>query len=189
MRKILLEDYFLDYTFSKELNIERRFFVNMEWTEGFSFVFMNEQNSAFIKNGLINTFAIEKIDFEEKMSRKKIKGIEFITFTLMEDKNFLEELKNKISFNIEQWILFIKESSDKNKILLTKEMEHKWIETFHNANKQIEKFWLNIENQKDKIMLVDSQNKADFENFFKYLQYNKFHKILPKKEKINSIKI
>lgn len=189
MRKIVLEDYFLDYTFSKELNIERRFFVNIEWTEGFYLVFMNEQNSAFKKNGLINTFLIEKIDFEKKIKKEKNKDIEFILFTLMEDKKFLEELKNKINFNIEKWLLFIQKASDNHNIFLTKEMKHNWVEIFHNTNKEIENFWLTIENQKNKIMLVDSSYKDNFEEFYKYIQYNQLNKILVEKEKINSLKI
>lgn len=186
MKKIILEDCYLDYTYSNTLNLERRFFVNIELENNQFLVFMNEQNSVFTKYGLRNTFSIEELDFERKNENEQESN--YKTYYQDFEIDFLrnditEEITKRINFSTENWIEFVRKRSLKNNQKLNNEIEEKYIQLFQNVNEEIKKFWLNIEDRKKGIIFDDNnaEEVKEFEEFFQYVQTIKSYKELTAK--------
>ena len=194
IKKILIEDYYLNYSYATNLNLERRFFVNIEWEENLSFIILNEQTSVFSKYGIKNIFTVEKKNIEEMKkempSDGNQKSIQYFEIDLEKD-NLFEEIKNKIKFSTENWNRFVKESSLKKNILLTAETEKNQLEIFNQVNKQIEKFWQNIcENKLNmNIEILEVQDMPKLEEFLKYIEYSYLSSKLANKKNSKSIKI
>ena len=184
MKKIILDDIYLDYTYSNTLNLERRFFVNIELENNQFLVFMNEQNSVFTRDGLINTFSIEELDFERKNTHEQKNNYKMYYQDFEVDflrKDITEEIIKRMNFSTENWIEFVRKRSFKNNQKLNNEIEEKYIQLFQNVNEEIKNFWLNIEEQKTKIIINNQEHKNEFEEFFQYVKTIKSYKELTSK--------
>ena len=86
-----------------------------------------------------------------------------------------------MTFSTENWIEFVRKRSFKNNQKLNNEIEEKYIQLFQNVNEEIKNFWLNIEEQKTKIIINNQEHKNEFEEFFQYVKTIKSYKELTSK--------
>jgi len=182
-RKIFIQDYYLDFTYMpNSLNLERRFFVNIQWGNDEYLEIMCEQNSAFEKNGLRNSFSTEFLDIEEVKS----KSIEDNIYTLeievdLTKDDVFKKITENLNDNPENWIEFIHKISEKRKTPVNDEIINHYVNLYKKRNEKIRNFWLNFDENHKTIIVNDKNDFDTFSQFRAYLNYLKLDSKLDKK--------
>lgn len=192
--KILLNDLYLDCTYSKEVSIERRFFIGIEIDSKKQDVltFMSEMNSLFEKyNKLENILILDtnnllkEYEEEDKKNDRSQSNKEFL---LLSDKAVYNSLKKIITSKIDSldendWITFCKKRYAINKVEFNESIELKELSKFHKSNSIIKELWSNFPENILNFSYGGDREKADtiperFSQFLKEIQYyhleNKF---------------
>lgn len=190
-RKIFIQDYYLDFTFSHNLNLERRFFVNIEW-EGEEYIeIMCEQNSAFEKNGLRKTFSTDFLDIDEIKLKSKKDNIYTIELEIdLTKEDIYKKITDCINQNPEEWIKFVHKSAKKRKKPINDEIINYQLNLYKETNEKIKEFWLNFDENHKTIIVNKSDDFERFSQFRVYLNYLKLDsKLEEKNSKIKKNKI
>lgn len=203
--KILIQDLFLDFTCSKDISIERRFFVEIELNKNNQeiLVFMNEMNSVFHQTKklsnivLLNNKDIAE-DFSTENSNKNVQ--EHKELIILEDDKVYSSLKKLVVHNIEScseelWLSFCQKIYDKRKVDFTLQHKQNELDKFFTSNLEIKTLWASFPNSMKQFQpsgeLIKAQTIPDkFSKFWKQLHY--FHlntKLEEKEEKEKKPKI
>jgi hypothetical protein len=182
-RKIFIQDYYLDFTYMpNSLNLERRFFVNIQWDNDEYLEIMCEQNSAFEKNGLRNTFSTDFLDIEEIKLKSKEDDIYTIELDIdLTQENIYQKVTECINENTEEWVKFVHKIAEKRKTTTNEKMIEHHINLYKKTNETIKSFWLNFD-ENHKTIIVNQKDDLDtFSQFRSYLNYLKLDAKLEEK--------
>lgn len=190
-RKIFIQDYYLDFTFSDNLNLERRFFVNIEWEDEEYLEIMCEQNSAFEKNGLKNTFSTDFLDTDEIKLKSKEDNIYTIELEVdLTKEDIYKKVTDCINQNTDEWIKFVHKVAEKRKKPINDEIINYQLNLYEKTNEKIKNFWLNFDENHKTIIVNQSDDFEKFSQFRSYLNYLKLDaKLEQKNSKIKNNKI
>ncbi len=190
-RKIFIQDYYLDFTFSDNLNLERRFFVNIEWEDEEYLEIMCEQNSAFEKNGLKNTFSTDFLDTDEIKLKSKEDNIYTIELEVdLTKEDIYKKVTDCINQNTDEWIKFVHKVAEKRKKPINDEIINYQLNLYEKTNEKIKNFWLNFDENHKTIIVNQSDDFEKFSQFRSYLNYLKLDaKLEEKNSKIKKNKI
>lgn len=191
---ILINDMYLDFTYSKEVSIERRFFVEIENDEKTQevFIFMSELNTSFEKHKLLKNIVLlsNKDLLEDYLEKDKEKdSFQSNKEMLVFDEKYMYTLLGKTilakidSMEEKQWLDYCIKRYAVNKVEFTEKLQEKEIKKFHESNKTIRELWnqfpVSFENfdlggdMKEALTIPDK-----FSQFLKKIQYyhlnNKF---------------
>lgn len=190
-RKIFIQDYYLDFTFSDNLNLERRFFVNIEWEDEEYLEIMCEQNSAFEKNGLKNNFSTDFLDTDEIKLKSKEDNIYTIELEVdLTKEDIYKKVTDCINQNTDEWIKFVHKVAEKRKKPINDEIINYQLNLYEKTNEKIKNFWLNFDENHKTIIVNQSDDFEKFSQFRSYLNYLKLDaKLEEKNSKIKKNKI
>lgn len=151
---VLIQDLYLDFTFDKNVNLERRFFVEIEINKDDKevLIFMNEMNSSFIKfEKLHNAVILENKDIMEEFNEleKEDKNKNYKELLILDKSTIYSTLKQMVVANIEsiedtQWIEYCKKRYLENKSEFTEDKKLFELNKFNQSNKKIKELWSNF---------------------------------------------
>lgn len=192
---ILLNDLYLDFTYSKEVSIERRFFVEIEIEKEKKdvLVFMSEINSTFVKyQKLNNIILLETKNLKDEYSTKnedEEKHQSYKEFLIIDKSVIHDSLKNVIenklnSLNENDWLNFCEKRYFLHKVELTAELKIKEKNKFHKANEVITKLWTSFPENINEFQVGGDMEKSEsipfrFDKFLKEIQYYYLENKLP----------
>lgn len=192
---ILINDLYLDFTYSKEVSMERRFFVEIEInsTKKEVLTFMCEMNSAFKKyNKLQNIVILDTKDLLEDYEEKDKKNETFQSnkeFLLLNKKCVYNSLKNVILSKIDSlqdndWLAYCEKRYAIHNIKLTEILKIEEINKFKNSNTIMKELWSSFPENISQFLLGGDMEKSEtiplkFDNFLKEIQYYHLENKLP----------
>lgn len=170
--KILIQDLYLDFSYSKDMSLERRFFVEIELNKNNQeiIVFMNELNSVFIQNkNLKNIVLLDNKDLAYEFSIKeesKLNIQEHKELLILEKEKVFPLLKKLVINNLESrteeiWLDFCQKRYHDRKVIFTPEHKKLELEKFHTSNQEIKTIWKNFPNTMKQYSLGGELSKAE----------------------------
>lgn len=200
---ILIQDLYLDFSYSKDMSLERRFFVEIELNKNNQeiIVFMNELNSVFIQNKkLHNIVLLDNKDLAYEFSIKeqsKPNVQEHKELLILEKEKVFSLLKKLVINNLESrteetWLDFCQKRYHERKIDFTAEHKKLELEKFYNSNQEIKTIWKNFPNTMKQYSLGGELSKSEtihnkFSNFWSEIYFlhldSKFEKKSLKEKK------
>lgn len=148
---ILIQDMYLDFTCSKDISLERRFFVEIELNKNNQevLVFMNEMNSVFEKTEkLTNMVLLNNKDLAYEFSEENTnnKTQEHKELLIVEKEKIYSILSKMVIHNLESrhedvWLSFCAEIYNKRKVEFTLDSKKRELAKYHASNEQITKLW------------------------------------------------
>lgn len=200
---ILVQDLYLDFSFSKDMSLERRFFVEIELNKNNQevLVFMNEINSVFGKTRkLHNVVLLNNKDLAYEFSTQedsKPNVQEHKELFILEKEKIFSLLKKLVIHNLESrteevWLDFCQKRYKVRNVDFTAAQKQLELEKFHASNEQIKAVWKNFPNTMKEYNLGGELLKAEtipnkFTTFWSEIYFlhldNKFEKKQLKEKK------
>lgn len=191
---ILIQDLYLDFTHTSEVNLERRFFVELETKENEVLSFCSEMNSAFIKyHKLHNMLALQDTNILEEFSKnmEDDKNQSHKELLILDKTNLYTNLPKMVLANIESldensWLSYCKNRYEKHKVEFTEDKKNLELRKFHESNEKFKQIWQKFPETMNEFIFT--QNAEQITNKFNQLWNEAQYHYLDKKYKEQNIK-
>lgn len=168
---VFIQDLYLDCTFDKNLNLERRFFVEIELDNEKKEVltFMSEMNSSFIKyEKLHNIMILDNKDIAEEFNKVEVedKNKDFKELLILSKENIYSQLKQMVISNIESmdevtWLEYCQKRYAQKNVKFDEEKKKLELFKFHKSNQKIKEIWNNFPYTMKEFSLGGDIDKAE----------------------------
>lgn len=190
---ILIQDLYLDYTYNKEVNIERRLVVNLQLDNYEYLSFMSEMNSAFKNNNKLSNIVMLEEDKFSNITRKFKEDLYFIHNDLYSlSKSQAHEIfqKSVISY-IESyeptfWLNYCIKIYKKHNVDFTAILMEKELNNFQKSKEKMKEVWQQFNKDTTLFSLGGSSILAEkipqkINTFFKEMHYHYLNNKMGKK--------
>lgn len=194
---IFIQDLYLDFTYDNNVNLERRFLVELEINKENQEVltFMSEMNSAFIKyEKLHNVIMLDNKDIVKEFNKFEEEGKNkyFKELLILSKENIYSHLKQVVIANIESmdeltWLEYCQKRYAQKNVEFDEEKKKIELIKFNKSNEKIKEIWNQFPQTMKEFVHAGEIEKAEKipEKFANFWTEAHFHHLNEKLKKQN----